>query len=496
MNKYTIFARRIGLVGATQTITSLRGIITLPILTKTLGASGYGILAQILITIGLLMPFINLGLGASLVRFLPSKTKKEMAQGIFTALFAIFISGLIFSTLLFFSSAFLADFLIKDTTAVLIIQIASIFIIIQALETVASNSFRIFGQIKRYSIVMLSKTFLEVCLIAAFVLSGYGVIGVIFALTISEIAFLIIILINIVSYAGFASPNLSLLRPYLAFALPMIPLGIFETIVASSDRYVIGIFKGASSVGVYSAAYSLGVIACMVGPFIIFILGPTIANLYDKMEMRSVKGHLALSLRYYLMISIPSAFGLSILAKPLLTNLTTEEFVLMGIYIVPIVASGIIFYGLYGLFAEVLKLSKQTKIITIAIGIAGIVNLVLNFIVIQYWGVIGAAFTTLIAYVVATAILFYKSRQCVKFDINPKFIVKSILSSGVMVLVIWALKPTSTWNIILAITIGIIVYFFVLFILKGFEKQEIKTIIQVAGLETVYEKIFKNRFRI
>jgi hypothetical protein len=59
-----------------------------------------------------------------------------------------------------------------------------------------------------------------------------------------------------------------------------------------------------------------------------------------------------------------------------------------------------------------------------------------------------------------------------------------------MVLVIWALKPTSTWNIILAIIIGMSVYFFILFILKGFEKQEIKTIAYAAGFGRLYDKIF------
>ena len=107
MKEYTLFTRRIGLIGFTQSIISLRGLITLPILTKTLGASGYGILAQIIVTIALLMPFLQLGLGASLVRFLPSKNKKEMAEGIFTALSAILLSGIIISLLLFFSSNFI-----------------------------------------------------------------------------------------------------------------------------------------------------------------------------------------------------------------------------------------------------------------------------------------------------------------------------------------------------------------------------------------------------
>jgi O-antigen/teichoic acid export membrane protein len=43
MTEYKLFAQRVGLVGITNAIVSLRGLILIPILTKTLGAEGYGI---------------------------------------------------------------------------------------------------------------------------------------------------------------------------------------------------------------------------------------------------------------------------------------------------------------------------------------------------------------------------------------------------------------------------------------------------------------------
>jgi O-antigen/teichoic acid export membrane protein len=62
MNEYKLFAQRVGLVGIANVIVSLRGVILLPILTKTLGTELYGVWAQILVTISLLMPFGLLGL--------------------------------------------------------------------------------------------------------------------------------------------------------------------------------------------------------------------------------------------------------------------------------------------------------------------------------------------------------------------------------------------------------------------------------------------------
>ena len=392
--------------------------------------------------------------------------------------------------LLFFSSVFFADVLIKDVSAVPVFQLASVLLTIQALESLSVNAFRIFGQIKRYSIIMLSKTFLEIGLISTFVLTGYDVVGVIFALIISESVFLLVNLLLIVSHAGFTFPDFSLLRPYLVFGLPIVPIGIFEVVTSSTDRYIIGYFHGASSVGIYSAAYGIGVFASMVGPFIIFILGPTIANLYDKKEIDAVKSHLSLSFKYYLMLAIPSAFGISILAKQLLSILTTQEFASISIYVIPLVASGVIFYGVYGMFGEAIKLSKRTYFITIAMGIAAILNVGLNIITVPYFGLIGAAFSTLLSYALAAGVLFYKSRQCIKFDIKLSFILKSILASGAMTLIIWIFKPVDILTVLISIVIGIIVYFFVLFILKGIEKQEVKTIVYAFGLGRLYEKIF------
>ena len=83
-SEYTLFVQRIGLSTITQGLFSLKGIIILPILTKTLGASDYGIWAQVLVTVTLLRPVVTLGLGHATVRFLSSKGKNEINQGIFT----------------------------------------------------------------------------------------------------------------------------------------------------------------------------------------------------------------------------------------------------------------------------------------------------------------------------------------------------------------------------------------------------------------------------
>jgi len=480
-SKYILFARRIGLVGFAQTIASLQGLILLPIMTKTFGASGYGVWAQILATILLVQPFIMLGLDSSILRFLSSKEKKEITQGIITVLSVVLIIGLTAFLLLFLSSDFLAITLLKEESAATIIRIASPLLILGALNSVILGSFRVFAQIKRYAAILLLQTFLEIGLISFFVLSGYGLIGAVISLLITRSITMLVGLYLIISYAGFSLPDFSILRPYLKYGLPLVPTIIFEFIINSSDRFVIGFFMGAEKVGIYSAAYGIGSVILMFSTYIVYILRPTIYNSFDKKKIDEVKIYLSYSLKYLLMFSIPSVFGLTLLAKPLLANLTTPEFISEGEFIIPIVAISIVYYGVAMIFGTIILSYNRPKLFASVFGFAALLNLGLNIIFVPRWGIIGAAITTFIAYYLLTIIIWYISYKQIKFDIQLGFIAKSITASVVIAFIISLFKPTGVIEIFALIVTSVIIYFSLLFLLKGFEEKELKIIREIIG---------------
>lgn len=490
MSEYTLFTKRVGLVGMVRLITNIRGLILIPILTKTLGATEYGAWSQILVTISLAMPFIMLGLPSAMVRFLPAEREnKELGKGFFTVIFTIFFVSMVFALFLFLSSNSLAILLLRNVSFAPIFKIASALIILEALNQASLELFRVFGQIKKYSVLIILQTFVEVGLVSFFVLSGFGLVGAIISLLITRGVILLLSLCLIISHIGFIVPDFSVLRPYLLFGLPLIPSVVFEIIVASSDRYVIGFFMGAAPVGIYSAAYGIGsVILVFLGP-ISCILSPTVFKSYDEEKIDEAKTYLSYSLKYFLMFSIPSVFGLSILASPLLVTLTTSEFVSLGVFIVPLVALSMILEGARAIFGEVLMLFKRTKIFGIASITAGLTNLVLNIALIPYFGIIAAAITTLISYGLLGFIMYSVSRKYMKFELNLSFTIKSILSSVVMGFIICVLSPIGAVMIMLTVGIGAIVYFCVLFLLKGFKREELKIISEIIGLGRIYGKL-------
>jgi len=172
------------------------------------------------------------------------------------------------------------------------------------------------------------------------------------------------------------------------------------------------------------------------------------------------------------MITIPSAFGLSALAKPLLRILTTPDFV-SGSTTVPFVAFGVVFYCFFRTFSYIFQIVNKTYINIRLLSTAAVINIVLNLLLIPLMGLVGAAIATFIAYGILGMLTLIVTRRYLKFDLSLPFIVKSIIASAIMALCIWLINPFEIYMILVTIVVGVIVYFGILILVKGLSREEI-----------------------
>lgn len=472
MNEHKLFTQRIVLIGITNLIVALSEVILLPILTRALPVEEYGIWGQITVTIGLIPAIATLGLPYTMVRFLAAaKKKEEIQEGFYSIAFIVLFASAIASLLLFLFSEPIAAALFNDNLT--IARLLSLITFIACLNVFLVDFFRAFQQIKRHSIFSLMRTSLRVILVAYFVLSGYGIFGAVIGLLISSLVLLLIQAFLVVSEIGITIPKFAHTKEYLAFGLPIIPTALSHWVVNSSDRYVIGIFLGTAFVGYYSPAYVLSSIIGMLMAPLIFMLPAVLSRYYDENNVEAVKTVLSYSLKYFLLLGIPSAFGLSLLSKPLLTILTTPEIAWQGYLITPFIALSFLLFGAYAVFAQILILKKKTKIEGIVWTMAAILNLGLNLILVPYIGILGAAITTLIAFTFAFIIIRHYAFKYLTFDIEFRFILKSIAASIVMGLVIAKWTPAGILNVLIVIGVCAVVYATVLLLLGGIKKEEI-----------------------
>lgn len=478
MVSYRKFARDVGFIGTVQILTSLGTFFLLPIITKTLGTSDYGLWAQINIIVSLASSVALMGLSMGFVRFLSSETdRKIIREAVYSILFFVAISGFLVSLLVYVFAEPLATIVFKDPKATYFIQAGSALILLTVVESISLYYFRVFRQIKKYSYFTLFETFGKLFLILALIKMGYGLLGVIVATILVQSSIFLISLAIIVLQIGFTIPKFNHIKEYLQFSFPLTPSALIMWVTASSDRFLVTYFLGLGYAGIYSAAYSIGtLIQLLVSPLQIILL-PELSKLFDENKLDQVKIYLSSSLRYFLLITIPAVFGLSALAKPLLTIFTTQDF-LSGWLVIPIVALSGLLAGIFQIFVNIMFLVKETKSTTYINIIAAASNVLFNILLIPSIGIIGAALSTLISYFLMIVLCIYISKKHFVFDYYYYDIAKCVFSSFVMYLFVSRFTISSVYELFGIATVGVLIYILLMLIIRGFSKCELSAVIK------------------
>ncbi len=473
---YQKFARDIGFIGIVQVLTSLGTFFLLPIITKSLGTYYYGLWAQINTTVSLISPFALMGLSMGLIRFLSSETDiKKIRETVYSILFFVTGSGFLASFLLYIFAKPLAILGFKDPGATYFIQAGSLLILLSVIEPVSLFYFRVFRQIKKFSYFTLFEAFGKLFFILVLLKMGYGLLGVIAATLLVQSVIVLIAFMTILSQIGFVIPRFVYIKEYLEFSLPLTPNALIRWVTESSDRYLVTYFLGLTSVGVYSAACSIGsLIQLFVSPLQLILL-PELAKLFDENKIDELTIYMSYSLRYFLFISIPAVFGLSALAKPLLGIFTTEDF-FSGWSVIPIIAFSGLLAGVVQIFINTLFIVKKTKAQTYINVAAAVLNLLINFLIIPSVGIVGAAISTLLSYFLMAILCIRMSLKYFKHEFHFYDITKSVLSSVAMYLFISHLDILNIHQLFEAAGVGLFVYLSAMFLLGGFNDRELSLI--------------------
>ena len=472
MSGYKLIIQRIGLIGITNLVVSLSSLILLPILTKNLSLEDYSIWAQIQVTIGFFVPLATLGLASASDVFLAGTNDKEnIRKGFFSIFTLVCLTSFVLSTMFFIFSKPLAIAIFGGSEAENFVRLVSSLIFLGGINAAMDMFFATFQKIKIRSSLIFTETIFQLILIASVISAGFGLNGAIISLIIIKIVLYIIKFSLVNSQIKMCIPSITLMRDYLTFSIPLIPAILSIWTYNLSDRYIIGYFLDIGNVGIYSVSYGLGnMVSLFYGPISIVFL-PTLSKLYRDNKKDEIISHFNNLSKLYLMLAIPSVFGLSVLSKNLLITLTTSNY-LDGFIVIPIIALGTILFNYGSMNGNILILHKQTKKFALITIFSAMINLVLNIILVPMIGIVGAALATLMTFVFYFIVNGMLSFRLLNLNIDSIFIFKSIISSTVMSYCILLLNPIGAIGIIISIGVGALIYSIMLIMLKGFTREE------------------------
>jgi O-antigen/teichoic acid export membrane protein len=277
----------------------------------------------------------------------------------------------------------------------------------------------------------------------------------------------------VVRELGVTIPTFPDIGEHLKYGMPLSVSALAGTLSSRVDRILIGFFLGASAVGVYSIAYQLAIAISVYVLPIRQTFFPEFSRLIEKGDAEQCVPYLKKGVRYFLLLSVPSVGAMYLIGPSVVQTLIGDSPPLPSNILMALIAGGILFSGLDQIYGVILTANERTDRLSAIRMVGAIGNLFLNLLLIQWFGVIGAAVATLVTYMLTSAAVFQEI-SVIKPPFSVITFIRTALAASAMVAGIWLLNISSIW---LTITAGVLVYFSISFLLGEIEPNEIKSVL-------------------
>ena len=241
------------------------------------------------------------------------------------------------------------------------------------------------------------------------------------------------------------------------------------------DRILIGFFLGASAVGVYSVAYSVGQLIKLFYQPITISFFPEFSKLWTDGEYDSIRSYMQSGIRYAAVIGVPSVAGFVLVGEDVINLLSTPEVAAAGHLPLILIAAGLLFRGVGSFYSNLFYVKGTSRIPLLVQFATVIVNAVMNWLLIPIMGVVGAALTTLVSFTCAAIVILLLWHQHLLIIPRWKQIGQTLLAAGCMIIVFSFVSLP--WIVVVAV--APIIYFGVFIGIGGLEKQELHTAVQL-----------------
>lgn len=201
--------------------------------------------------------------------------------------------------------------------------------------------------------------------------------------------------------------DLDLLMRMFFYALPMIPNSISWWISNSSDKFIIKMFYNTAAVGIYSAAYKIPAVVGVICNN--FIAAWQLSSVEGFGTKQTEKFYNRIYKVFTLLITIFT--GCIIEFSQLITRFFIGEKFFEAWRYIPILMIGVLFCNASAFLGSVFTAGKATKYLFYSTSVGAIVNILLNIVLIPLIGISGAAVATAISYIIIWGYRIYKSKR-------------------------------------------------------------------------------------
>lgn len=389
-------------------------LVLLPILAAYISIEEYGAISYYQVLISFITPLIGMNMSTVLSKYFFKKNKKEfrllIINVIYISLFAfiVIISFIILGDMLF-------NLFSKSLIPIHWIYILPILAISISINEYNTTLLRFEKKPIKYAFFEVSRAgidFITSLILVVVYLSGWE--GRLYGILLSAILICFISIFRIIKKykLTFSKIDTTLIKDILLISLPLIPHAYGSVIISLGDRLLIEHFLNLKSLGLYSVSYQVSSLILFIIVAINRLWSPWI---YERLSVSEQNGKNDIVRFSYIVIIglVLVVFLISICAKFLLPLLFPGEF-LSSISLIIVISFSFVFYAMYTMIFPLLIHFNKSNFLGLSSGIGAITNTCLNILLIPKFGIMGAAFSTLVSYFMIFLLVFIYSTTLIK----------------------------------------------------------------------------------
>src|SRR3972149_3452988 len=456
--------------GFTGVASTLASAFLVPFYTRVLTPADYGVSALIGTLFSILVVVANLGMSSAIFQAYFRAKQRERRDVVGTSFISQTIFPLSLSLVVFSLAGFISQILFGDNSAAYFVRLSSLALFFNAGIMVPLALLRAEGHPVNYVSINLVKLFSTILLsILLVVVLRLGLNGVFWAnLAGAFFGYLMGLAYTLKRIKLVFSKYW--IGVMLRFGGPLVPAGLALWVLNSSDRYFLNAFVGISDVGIYNVGYKVGALVTLVGSSLQLAYPRFLFAIYN--DKPNPKDYFKKINTYFYLLTFTAAFVVSVFAKEGVQILTGPAF--HDAYkVVPLIAFSYVAYSLYQNFGTGVFLAKKTYLSAVSTAIASGLNLILHYLLISRFGIMGAALSTFLSFLFLALIQLRFSQGVYRFQFEFRRLLKVFVVGGTLVymstLMNFGLAASLLAKFLLVVAFPVLLY-----LLKFFEERELK----------------------
>lgn len=310
-----------------------------------------------------------------------------------------------------------------------------------------------------YGLLLGSKSVLALAAGALLALSGLGAAAPIWGLTVGYA--LAIVLFGRKLVAGMRPGQVARadLSAYLRYGMPLTAAFALSWVISGSDRVILTWLLDEAATGIYASGYDLGFQSLTLVLVVVNTAAyPLVVNALERKGEDAARRQLRQNGEAILSLALAGAACLVIIGSPLIELVLAVEYRdgAKSIFLLVVVSSALA--GIKSYYFDIaFQLARATHWQVVSVGVAAVVNVVLNLLLIPRFGILGAAWATVAAYAAALIISVLTGRR--QFGLMPAL--SSLLKSAIPISALaalgcWAMLGIAGDSTVLALVFGLV----------------------------------------